>query len=161
MIDPLLAAALNVVWVAWGLGALAAFFIVRELFRKDERIEDRRRHAIEIAGELRAEGLEHIPSLLNDYAVGDYSRMIQRVQSWYDFLKDDDNRRAFFLKFLRTQLSRAMADEVRRAEVIKAVEEYQAVEEAKAAKAVEAAEAAEVVKTTKAKEATAKPKSKK
>lgn len=130
----MLFAAVNLMWIVYMLAAVVAFFAVKELFRKDERIEDKRRHAIEIAQELSKEGLEHIPALLTDYAVGDYSGMFNRVRSWYDFLRDDDNRRAFFLKFLRRQLEQAMADESRRGEILKAVEQWQALDDAKLAK---------------------------
>lgn len=107
-----------------GAVAIGAF-----LFRKDTDVETRRRHAIEIAQELRVEGLDHVPAILNDYAVGDYSGMANRVKSWYEFLRNDENRRAFLDGFLKKQLSRAMEDPNRRAFVLETVKNWQAQEQ--------------------------------
>ena len=110
---------------------IIAYFVGQKLYQRDESKEDRRRHAIEIATELRAEGLEHIPGVLVDYAVGDYSGMTARVKGWYDQLRNDENRRAFFANFRRRQLEVAMKNDSLRGEVLKAVDEWQAVEEVK------------------------------
>jgi hypothetical protein len=45
------------------------------LYRKDEKIEDQRRGAFKLAGEMRAKGMSWMPDLLEDYAVGDYDNI--------------------------------------------------------------------------------------
>jgi hypothetical protein len=49
-----------------------AVFASKWLYKKDEKIEDRRRGAFKLAAEFRAKGMTWVPDLLEDYAVGDY-----------------------------------------------------------------------------------------
>ncbi len=109
----------------------AAWIAGKYLFRADEAIEDRRRSAAQIAAELKQEGLSHVPELLIDYAVGDYSGMLARVKSWAEFIRDDDQRKAFFSKVLETQLRRSLEDPGRRQRVLEIVEEWRAADTAR------------------------------
>lgn len=59
---------------------VAALCLGVALFRKDTEIENRRRSAIEAANVLRGHGLKEIPTLLTDYAVGDYSGLVTRAK---------------------------------------------------------------------------------
>ncbi len=111
--------------------SVLAYFVGKWLFSFDEKVEDRRRHAAQIATELKQEGLQHIPDLLIDYSVGDYSGMVSRMKMWYEFLRDDDQRKAFFSKFLETQLKNALNDPNRRQKLLDHVEEWKAGQEAK------------------------------
>jgi len=52
-----------------------SFLVARYFFRMDERVEDRRRAAAQLAGVLRKYGLDKTPVFLESYAVGDYSQM--------------------------------------------------------------------------------------
>ena len=101
------------------------------LLRKDTAVEERRRHAIDIASELKNQGLEHIPDVLVDYAVGDYSGAMSRIKSWYGFLRSDEDRRAFFAAFRRKQLEIAMRDPASRAVVLETVDNWKATEKVK------------------------------
>lgn len=110
---------------------VVAFAVGKLLFRADEKIEDRRRHAAQIAVELQSQGLEHIPQLLIDYSVGDYSGLMSRLKSWYEFMRIDGQRRHFFDEFLRKQLDLALRDEERRPKVLAAVDEWRAADKAR------------------------------
>lgn len=112
--------------VAVGLACALAFVVGKLLFKTDEKIEERRRHAANIAVELKAQGMNHIPELLVDYSVGDYSGLMSRLKSWYEFMRDDGQRRAFFQTFLETQLKLALTDDTRRQKVLDAVDEWRA-----------------------------------
>jgi len=69
---------LNVVLLCVAAAA-GSFYVARYLFRADERVEDRRRAAAQLAGILRKYGLEKTPVFLESYAVGDYSQMGQDI----------------------------------------------------------------------------------
>lgn len=113
------------------IACAAAFLVGKLLFRADERIEDRRRHAANIAVELQAQGLEHIPQLLIDYSVGDYSGLMSRLKAWYEFMRLDGQRRHFFDQFLAKQLDLALRDDERRPKVLAAVDEWRAADKAR------------------------------
>lgn len=119
------------------IACIAAFAVGKLLFRADERVEDRRRHAAQIAVEMKTQGLEHIPELLIDYSVGDYSGIMSRLKSWYELLRQDTQRRHFFDTFLKTQLKLALEDPQRRQEVLDAVDQYRDAERAKLDRLVE------------------------
>jgi hypothetical protein len=59
--------------------AAVAYFGGKFLFKKDTKIEDRRRAAAQLAGTLKNLGLKKIPDLLIDYSVGDYSGIADHV----------------------------------------------------------------------------------
>lgn len=59
--------------------AVVSFYAARYLFGVDERTEDRRRAAAQMAGVLRKYGLQKTPVFLESYAVGDYSQMGQDI----------------------------------------------------------------------------------
>lgn len=68
----------------WEIACLVGFVVgcvllVRFLFKKDDEIEDRRRHAINAAGELRKIHDDQLAVILEDYAIGDYSGIAKNV----------------------------------------------------------------------------------
>lgn len=117
--------------VAVGLACALAFVVGKLLFKTDEKIEERRRHAANIAVELKAQGMNHIPELLVDYSVGDYSGLMSRLKAWYEFMREDSQRRSFFQQFLEKQLTLALQDDTRRQKVLDAVDEWRAADTAK------------------------------
>lgn len=135
------------------LASAAAFLVGKQIFRTDEKIEDRRRHAANIAVELKSQGLQHIPELLVDYSVGDYSGLMSRLKSWYEFMREDSQRRSFFTKFLEVQLGQALQDDTRRQKVLDAVDEWRAADAAKKDRIIAAAVAERGATATKAKKA--------
>jgi ribosomal protein L30/L7E len=62
------------------VAAAVAFFVGKFLFQKDTEVENRRRAAAKLAGTLRALGLRKTPEFLEDYAVGDYSGMAEKIK---------------------------------------------------------------------------------
>lgn len=71
--------------------ALTAGIVVKWLFKKDTEIENRRRSAAKLAGELTALGLVRLPEILVDYSVGDYSGVGKHVHDFIELLKGDKN----------------------------------------------------------------------
>lgn len=62
------------------IGVAVAIYIGTVLFKADTATEDRRRAAAKLAGVLRALGLKKTPEFLEDYAVGDYSGMAEKIK---------------------------------------------------------------------------------
>ena len=114
-------------YFVFAIVVVLAVFVGGFLFRKDEAIEDKRRKAIDVANELRSQGLKHVPDLLVDYAVGDYSGMLTRIKSWSQLMGDDDQRKAFFAQFRKTQISKMLESESDRAHLMAQVDAWKAV----------------------------------
>ena len=72
------------------LAALAAYNVGGYLFRKDTEVEDRRRAAAKLAGVLRSQGLVRLPAILEDYSVGDYSGLGNRIKNIVELLGDGE-----------------------------------------------------------------------
>ena len=74
---------MNPILVIWILAILCAIFVGREigrwLFGENTKLQTRKREAQVLAGKLRAAGLKWIPSLLEDFAVGDLQDMFEKI----------------------------------------------------------------------------------
>ena len=62
------------------VGCALAVVVGKWLFQRDTAKEDRRRAANQLAGVLRSLGLKETPLFLEDYGVGDYSGMAQKIK---------------------------------------------------------------------------------
>lgn len=114
--------------VTWGLvggilvtGSGALFALGRWLFRKDTEIENRRRAAGLTAAELKKRGVQHIPELLIDYSVGDYSGMLARVSAACEMIGDPARCDAFFNEQLLSQIGPAMSNAALRGRIVQVV----------------------------------------
>ncbi len=59
--------------------AAVGYFVVRWMFRVDEKLEDARRAAAQIASVLSGLGLKKTPAFLLDFAVADMSGMAEKI----------------------------------------------------------------------------------
>jgi hypothetical protein len=82
-------------------------------YRTDERIENRRRAAFALAGELKAQGMTWVPDLLEDYAVGDYDSIGTKMVKIAELAKNDPAMKAefhaVFVKLLKSKFQDADA----------------------------------------------------
>ena len=76
--------------------SIAGFTVARFLFRRDTAREDRRRAAGRVAGYLRSQGLQHLPEVLEDYSVGDYSGMAKSITKVAALLNDPEAAKSIF-----------------------------------------------------------------
>ena len=76
------------------LALLAAAGAVSFFYRKDTKIEGRRKEAIKIAEFFTKLGLPHTAGFFNDYAVGDYSGMWSSAKAVLKILDDPAQRKA-------------------------------------------------------------------
>lgn len=104
-----------------GAVALAALALGFLLFRKDTEIEQRRKAAIEAAEVLTAQGLTLLPAILTDYAVGDYSGMINRIRSAARMLLNPKHAEAEFDQLFTNMLERRLKDPETRATLVEKV----------------------------------------
>jgi len=72
------------------LAAVAAWFGVKWLFRKDTEVEGRRRKAIQLSVKLSEMGLKSVAELFMDYGVGDYSGMSYKMAQVVEKLRGND-----------------------------------------------------------------------
>jgi len=74
---------MNPTVVIWILAAVACVLVGREigkwLFGKNEALTAKKRSAQVLAIKLRAAGLKLLPSLLEDFAVGDVNDLLQKI----------------------------------------------------------------------------------
>ncbi len=106
---------------------IGMFFAGKLMFRADTRVEERRRSAAKLSGTLREVGLTRIPSVLDDYAVGDYSGMVRGIRELGDDLKDPDKRSAEFERLFRLTLEHKLKDPEKRGTLVKLFEDLRAV----------------------------------
>ena len=118
------------IMVIIGIGVVM-FVVGGKLFARDEKVENRRRYAAKISTWLSDEGFTYLPDLLTDYSVGDYSGMLQRLKMWVEDTKTDEQRKALLDGVFERQLQVRMADEARRGQILKAVEQFNLLEKAK------------------------------
>ncbi len=59
--------------------AAVGYFVVRWMFRVDEKMEDARRSAAQLASVFSGLGLKETPAFLLDFAVGDVSGMAEKL----------------------------------------------------------------------------------
>jgi hypothetical protein len=112
-----------------GLAVLgvAAFVVGKLIFKVDERVEDRRRSAMRLAGRLRELGFTRLPPLLEDYAVGDYSGVTGKLRELTDIFGDEKERQAEFEKVFRLILEAKFKDPEKRGSLLKLVDDLRAV----------------------------------
>lgn len=92
----------------------------------DNRVEDRRRKAIEIAGKLRGAGFTRLPVFFEDYAVQDYSGMLRALKDLHDVLSDDAQRRQELERVLRLLLTDLFRDPEKRPALLKLIDDLKA-----------------------------------
>jgi hypothetical protein len=67
-------------------GGVAAYFLGKEvisrLFTVDAAVVGRRRAASSLAGTLKTYGLDRLPAILNDYSVGDFVGMYDKIHEF-------------------------------------------------------------------------------
>lgn len=111
-----------------GMGAAAAiaFAVGALLFKGDTRIEERRRHAIEIAGKLRSAGFDRLPVFFEDYAVSDFSGMLRSLKELHGIFANDEQRRAELQKVLKLLLTDLFRDPEKRPQLLKLIDDLKA-----------------------------------
>ena len=115
-----------------GMGLVAASVVAAgalgfALFRKDTEIENRRRAAIEGAGVLKGLGLNEIPAMLTDYAVGDYSGLASRAADASKRLLNPANIQTEFTAIFNNLLEAKLKDPTTRKAFLEEVQKKAAV----------------------------------
>ena len=90
--------------------SVAAFLVAKLGVKLDNRVEDRRRHAVKLASWCEANGLPLIASGLQAYSISDYSGALYALQSAIDVIGDAEASKAALDRFLRVQLDRRLAN---------------------------------------------------
>lgn len=101
-----------------GLAAALSYIVGGFLFRKDEEMEDKKRAARDLGTALREVGLVRIPEALDDFAVGDWSAVWDKVKFLVNLFKD---KKALFEEF-NAVFGRVLAKKVATAEGLAEIE---------------------------------------
>jgi hypothetical protein len=106
------------------VGCALAYWVGTFLFKKDTEKEDRRRAANQTAGVLRALGLKKTPEFLEDYGVGDYSGMANKIKELAKlFLTGQDALVAEFGQVFESVLDAKLKTETGRAYIAAKLED--------------------------------------
>lgn len=106
--------------------AAATFALGWLFFGTDTRIEERRRRAIEFARRLSAIGFKKLPTIFEDYAVGDYSGMFRAMKELHDVMHDPAQRQAELEQVFKLLLEEKFRDPAQRQALLKLVGDLQA-----------------------------------
>lgn len=98
-----------------GLGGYA-------LLRSDGRVESRRRNSVKLSRVAAENGFPHVTTILDAYAVGDYSGALAAIGSLHETLTDEPQRKAAFNAMLSVQLDKRLADVGQREELFRLIE---------------------------------------
>lgn len=98
---------------------LLGVFFVSWLFRKDDKIEGRRKQAVETVPVLREMGLTWMEDIARDYAVGDYSGMAESLRTGFKFLTKKELVVSHFKDVLYKLLKYFVANDAAEAKRIK------------------------------------------
>ena len=104
-------------------GAAAAFFGAKAVGGVDNRVEDRRRHAVELAAWAKSNGLGILSELLTNYAVGGYGEVVGNIRQIVGILRDPEEGPATIRRFVKVQLDKQLATEEGKADLVKYVED--------------------------------------
>ena len=106
------------------VGGAVAIYLGTLLFKVDTKKEGRRRAANQLAGVLRALGLKKMPEFLEDYGVGDYSGMAEKIKELAKlFVNGQDAVVTEFSKVFESVLDAKLSTEAGRAYVAAKLEQ--------------------------------------
>ena len=108
--------------VGFGVASVALFFIGRWAMVMDEKLEDLKRQAIQVAGFCQQQGLPQVSALLISFAVGDYSEIISGLRTTMQDLGDHGNATTALDLILDKQLRRKLETVEGRGEVLAKIE---------------------------------------
>jgi hypothetical protein len=104
----------------------ATFALGWLVFGADTRVEERRRRAIEFARKLSALGFKKLPTLFEDYAVGDYSGMFRAMKELHDVMQDPAQRQAELEQVFKLLLEEKFRDPAQKQALLKLVDDLKA-----------------------------------
>jgi len=96
------------------------------LFGADSRIEERRRRAIEFSRKLSAIGFKKLPTIFEDYAVGDYSGMFRAMKELHDVMHDPAQRQAELEQVFKLLLEEKFRDPAQKQSMLKLIDDLKA-----------------------------------
>lgn len=93
---------ITIVGIMFGIGWM--------LFSADDRVEERRRRAGDVARTLSSLGFKKLPLIFADYSIGDYSGMLRGIHELHDILIDPAQRQAELEKVFQLLIEEKLKD---------------------------------------------------
>jgi len=107
-----------------GMAAMCAAALVAWLYRKDTAIEQRRKHAIELASLLKSYDLDRLGGIVTNYAVGDYSGLVHEIELLLKEISNPEQAFALLGKSFFKQLPHRLETAGEKEKIIAAVSPY-------------------------------------
>lgn len=111
-------------WVA--IASVALYLLSRFLARRNEGADDRKRRAIQLAGDVRLAGLDFLAPILEDYAVGDHEALTHRIESLARELGKEQTRKEMMDRLFNSQLGERLRSAEGRRRIARQVEQARA-----------------------------------
>ena len=105
-----------------GLG-FGAYFVTRTALRVDDRVEDKKRLALNLATWTAANGLPTLSQILSDFAINDLSGVVSGIKNLNAIVSNPESARDSLNSFLRVQLDKKLATAEGRQELVRYVED--------------------------------------
>jgi hypothetical protein len=103
--------------------SVVVYLIGKFLAKRAEFSDDRKRKAIQLAGDVRLAGLDFLAPLLEDYAVGDHAALSQRVEALARELGKDSSRKNITDRLFNSQLAERLRDSDHRRRIARQIEQ--------------------------------------
>lgn len=103
--------------------SVVVYLIGKFVSKRAESSDDRKRKAIQLAGDVRLAGLDFLAPLLEDYAVGDQASLTQRVEGLARELGKDATRKTMMDRLFHSQLAERLRDGEHRRRIARQIEQ--------------------------------------
>lgn len=108
-------------WVA--IASVVVFLLGKFIARRNERNDNQKRKAIQLAGDVRLAGLDFLAPILEDYAVGDQAALAQRIEALAQELSKDGTRKTLIDRLFQSQLAERLRDGESRRRIVRQLDQ--------------------------------------
>lgn len=108
-------------WVA--IASVIVYLLGKFIARRNERNDNQKRKAIQLAGDVRLAGLDFLAPLLEDYAVGDQAALTQRIEALTQELSKDGTRKTLIDRLFQSQLAERLRDGESRRRIVRQLDQ--------------------------------------
>ena len=108
-------------WVA--IASVIVYLLGKFIARRNERNDNQKRKAIQLAGDVRLAGLDFLAPILEDYAVGDQAALAQRIELLAQELSKDGTRKTLIDRLFQSQLAERLRDGESRRRIVRQLDQ--------------------------------------
>lgn len=120
-IPPLTSFSDPTIWIA--IASIVVYLLGKFIARRNERTDNQKRKAIQLAGDVRLAGLDFLAPMLEDYAVGDEAALTQRIEALAQELSKDSARKTLVDRLFQSQLAERLRDSESRRRIVRQLDQ--------------------------------------